>query len=89
MDISPSGGLGVCSSGNGKMWIWDTSNGETRVSILITWLMFSTFAQNKLAKGVNFSLRKFLNCGKWSYVTGFTKTVPISTRNEIQFIADY
>ena len=23
------------------------------------------------------------------YVTGFTKTVPISTRNEIQFIADY
>ena len=22
-------------------------------------------------------------------VTGFTKTVPISTRNEIQFIADY
>ena len=23
------------------------------------------------------------------YVTGFTKTVPISTRDEIQFIADY
>ena len=23
------------------------------------------------------------------YVTGFTKTIPISTRNEIQFIADY
>ena len=23
------------------------------------------------------------------YVTGFTKTVPIGTRNEIQFIADY
>ena len=23
------------------------------------------------------------------YVTGFTKTVPISTRNEVQFIADY
>ena len=25
----------------------------------------------------------------WLYVTGFTKTVPIGTRNEIQFIADY
>ena len=23
------------------------------------------------------------------YVTGFTKTIPIGTRNEIQFIADY
>ena len=23
------------------------------------------------------------------YVTGFTKTVPIGTRNEIQFIVDY
>ena len=23
------------------------------------------------------------------FVTGFTKTVPISTRNEIQFVADY
>ena len=23
------------------------------------------------------------------YVTGFTKTVPIGSRNEIQFIADY
>ena len=23
------------------------------------------------------------------FVNGFTKTVPISTRNEIQFIADY
>ena len=23
------------------------------------------------------------------FVTGFTKTVPIGTRNEIQFIADY
>ena len=23
------------------------------------------------------------------YVTGFTKTVPIGTRNEIQFIGDY
>ena len=23
------------------------------------------------------------------YVTGFTKTVPNNTRNEIQFIADY
>ena len=30
--------------------------------------MFSTFAQNKLVKGVNFSLRKFLNRGKWSYI---------------------
>ena len=24
-----------------------------------------------------------------TYVTGFMKTVPIGTRNEIQFIADY
>ena len=24
-----------------------------------------------------------------TYVTGFTKTVPIGTRNELQFIADY
>ena len=32
MDISPSGGLGVCSAGDGKMWIWDTANGEIRVS---------------------------------------------------------
>ena len=23
------------------------------------------------------------------FVTGFTKTIPIGTRNEIQFIADY
>ena len=23
------------------------------------------------------------------YVTGFTKTIPIGTRNEIQFVADY
>ena len=49
MDISPSGGLGVCSSDNGKMWIWDTSNGETRVSVLrslISGLVYSTFAEN-------------------------------------------
>lgn len=32
MDVSPSGGLGVCSASDGKMWIWDTANGETRVS---------------------------------------------------------
>ena len=25
----------------------------------------------------------------YSYVTGFTKTISIDTRNEIQFIADY
>lgn len=31
MDVSPSGGLGICSAGDGKMWIWDTANGETRV----------------------------------------------------------
>ena len=32
MDISPSGGLGVSSSVDGKLWIWDTDTGETRVS---------------------------------------------------------
>ncbi|XP_065888941.1 proteasomal ATPase-associated factor 1-like isoform X2 [Dysidea avara] len=30
MDISSSGALGVCSAGDGNMWIWDTSTGETR-----------------------------------------------------------
>ena len=29
------------------------------------------------------------NHGHYKYVTGFTKTVLIGTRNEIQFIADY
>ena len=28
-------------------------------------------------------------CTKQTYMTGFTKTILISTRNEIQFIADY
>lgn len=37
MDISPSGGLGICSAGDGKMWIWDTDNGETRVNVLPTY----------------------------------------------------
>ena len=33
--------------------------------------------------------RSFLWYTESAYVTGFTKTVPIGTRNEIQFIADY
>ena len=31
MDISASGGLGVCASENGKTWVWDPDDGETRV----------------------------------------------------------
>jgi proteasomal ATPase-associated factor 1 len=30
MDISGSGGLGVCSSEDGKAWVWDPDNGQTR-----------------------------------------------------------
>jgi proteasomal ATPase-associated factor 1 len=30
MDISGSGGLGICVSENGKAWVWDPDNGETR-----------------------------------------------------------
>lgn len=32
-DVSPSGGLGVCSSEDGKLWVWETDTGEARVSI--------------------------------------------------------
>ena len=44
---------------------------------------------------INPSLLYALNCrGLYvtrinTYVTGFMKTIPIGTRNEIQFIADY
>lgn len=31
-DISPSGGLGVCSSEDGKLWVWEADSGEARVS---------------------------------------------------------
>ena len=54
MDISPSGGLGVCSSGNGKMWIWDTSNGETRVSVLITWFNVLYICSEHISQGCKF-----------------------------------
>ena len=33
MDISGSGGLGVCASENGKLWVWDSDTGETRVCV--------------------------------------------------------
>lgn len=29
-DVSQSGGLGVCSSENGKLWVWETDTGEAR-----------------------------------------------------------
>ena len=32
MDLSPSGGLGMASSVDGKVWVWDTDTGEKRVS---------------------------------------------------------
>ena len=32
MDLSPSGGLGIVSSVDGKVWVWDTGTGEKRVS---------------------------------------------------------
>ena len=38
---------------------------------------------------LSFSKFDFNGLDLFIYVTGFTKTVPISTRNEIQFIADY
>ena len=50
MDISPSGGLGVCSAGNGKMWIWDTANGETRVSKYIVRNFFNKISVNCVIK---------------------------------------
>ncbi len=31
VDVSKSGGLGVCSAEDGKLWVWDTDTGETRV----------------------------------------------------------
>lgn len=31
MDISQSGGLGVCSSEDGELWVWETDTGESRV----------------------------------------------------------
>ena len=31
MDVSGSGGLGVCASENGKVWVWDPDSGETLV----------------------------------------------------------
>ena len=31
MDVSSSGGLGVSSSEDGKLWVWDADTGETRV----------------------------------------------------------
>ena len=31
MDISGSGALGVCSSDDGRLWVWDADTGETRV----------------------------------------------------------
>ena len=30
-DVSQSGGLGVTSSEDGKLWVWDTDTGEARV----------------------------------------------------------
>uniref|UniRef100_A0A1X7TGX2 Uncharacterized protein n=1 Tax=Amphimedon queenslandica TaxID=400682 RepID=A0A1X7TGX2_AMPQE len=30
MDVSPSGELGVCSSVNGEIWIWETDTGTNR-----------------------------------------------------------
>ena len=35
MNVSASGGLGVCSSDEGKLWVWDTDNGNTRVCVLL------------------------------------------------------
>ena len=32
MDLSSSGGLGMASSVDGKVWVWDTDTGEKRVS---------------------------------------------------------
>ena len=31
-DVSGSGELGVCSSEDGRLWVWDADDGETRVS---------------------------------------------------------
>ena len=31
-DVSVSGGLGVASSEDGKLWVWDADSGETRVT---------------------------------------------------------
>jgi len=31
MDVSGSGALGVCSSEDGRLWVWDADTGETRV----------------------------------------------------------
>lgn len=30
-DVLPSGGLGVCCSEEGQLWVWDTDTGKTRV----------------------------------------------------------
>ena len=32
-DVSESGGLGVCSSEDGRLWVWDPDDGETRVCV--------------------------------------------------------
>ena len=40
VDVSGSGGLGVCSAEDGKLWVWDADTGETRVCTLnpISWV---------------------------------------------------
>ena len=35
MDVSASGELGVCSSINGELWIWETDTGANRVTATI------------------------------------------------------
>ena len=33
-DVSESGGLGVCSAEDGRLWVWDPDDGETRVAVI-------------------------------------------------------
>lgn len=35
MDVSPSGELGVSSSINGGLWVWETDTGINRVCVTI------------------------------------------------------
>ena len=48
MDVSPSGGLGVSSSVDGNLWIWDTDTGETRVSGCGLFLGYNLYVQRIL-----------------------------------------
>ena len=45
MDVSSSGGLGVCSSEDGRLWVWDADTGETRVRICTRYIYAIIFVR--------------------------------------------